>query len=553
MVRWDAALAEATPSSSRRPRQLLPPAGGRGTGGPLALRFRLGGRGDAARHARAAQRRERHLRGRAPRAFVDEGVTIFLASTVAEIKATPVVPALAAIVFGEPVRAAPGRRRALPRGPALPAGTRTARRRARGDGPRGRGRARASGPKARPAAPSSPASPPPSGSGTSGSRARTADIAGRAFKGDPTGLHEALGGARSLEEIKEQEAELMRDREARLGAYAASPSSTPPPTARVASRPRCASTSSAAPSTTASSGDRRHPRRPPGRPRAAGSALRACVGSRSRGLPARRGRRPAAPRFVRGRGRGGRPRRPGPRRPRAPPARALTRVGSDSRSYRRLGIGAIVYTRMTPADPTETHRLFHHDRVAPGYASARPYLHPEVFAQVRGMMRPAGRLRPRPRRGLRHGALIPRPPRPGRRGGRDRRRARHAAPRAAGGSVSLRGLGRRGAALPGGTFDLVVACGSIDWVDRPRFMPRAAGILERRLPRLPRLRRHRPLPEVPGLARWYDEAFLGPYPRPRRATRWSRRRRRRGTASRRRSTGTSRWPVRSPRRSTRPS
>ena len=34
--------------------------------------------------------------------FVDEGVMIFLASTVAELKATPVVPALTAIVFGEP-------------------------------------------------------------------------------------------------------------------------------------------------------------------------------------------------------------------------------------------------------------------------------------------------------------------------------------------------------------------------------------------------------------------------------------------------------------------
>jgi hypothetical protein len=49
--------------------------------------------------------------------------------------------------------------------------------------------------------------------------ARTADIAGRAFKGDPTGVHEAFGGRLGLEKIREQEAHLMRDREARLGPY----------------------------------------------------------------------------------------------------------------------------------------------------------------------------------------------------------------------------------------------------------------------------------------------------------------------------------------------
>ena len=36
-----------------------------------------------------------------------------------------------------------------------------------------------------------------------------------------------------------------------------------------------------------------------------------------------------------------------------------------------------------------------------------------------------------------------------------------------------------GEALPfrDGAFDLVVACGSIDWIDRTRFLPRAAAIL----------------------------------------------------------------------------
>jgi hypothetical protein len=49
--------------------------------------------------------------------------------------------------------------------------------------------------------------------------ARTADIAGRAFKGDPTGVHEAFGGRFGLEETRQREVQLMRDREARLGPY----------------------------------------------------------------------------------------------------------------------------------------------------------------------------------------------------------------------------------------------------------------------------------------------------------------------------------------------
>jgi hypothetical protein len=44
---------------------------------------------------------------------------------------------------------------------------------------------------------------------------------------------------------------------------------------------------------------------------------------------------------------------------------------------------------MAATDPKETHRLFQHDRVASGYASARPYLHPEVFARVREVVQPA--------------------------------------------------------------------------------------------------------------------------------------------------------------------
>ena len=150
--------------------------------------------------------------------FVDEGVMIFLASTVAELKATPVVPALTAIVFGEPYELPPA---------VVPLSPEALRARA------GRYRA-ASGPEVTvrtvegglellaegPAGCALLAGVPASERERyERLGARTVDIAGRAFKGDPTGLHEALGGRRSLEEIKEQEAELMRDREARLGAY----------------------------------------------------------------------------------------------------------------------------------------------------------------------------------------------------------------------------------------------------------------------------------------------------------------------------------------------
>jgi CubicO group peptidase (beta-lactamase class C family) len=48
---------------------------------------------------------------------------------------------------------------------------------------------------------------------------RTAAIAAKAFAGDVTMLHEAMGGAMSLEEIRAQEADMMRDRESRLGKF----------------------------------------------------------------------------------------------------------------------------------------------------------------------------------------------------------------------------------------------------------------------------------------------------------------------------------------------
>jgi hypothetical protein len=134
------------------------------------------------------------------------------------MKATPVVPALARIVFGEPYELPPAVAQLSPE--AL---------RARG----GRYRAPSGAEVTVRAAERAldVATPDPSGfallAGVPAAErdryerldARTADIAGRAFKGDPTGIHEALGGRLGLEQIRQQETELMRDREARLGPY----------------------------------------------------------------------------------------------------------------------------------------------------------------------------------------------------------------------------------------------------------------------------------------------------------------------------------------------
>jgi SAM-dependent methyltransferase len=169
---------------------------------------------------------------------------------------------------------------------------------------------------------------------------------------------------------------------------------------------------------------------------------------------------------------------------------------------------------MATPDPTSTHELFRHDRVADGYASSRPYLHPEVFALARGVIGPARRERALDvgcGTGLSSVALL------------------DLAAEVVGTDVSLEML-RRARRAPGvlyaaaaaeslpfraGAFDLVVACGSIDWVDKERFLPLAARLL-------------RPggwlvpldfgdagrSPEIPGLAGWYDGVFQARFPRP---------------------------------------
>jgi SAM-dependent methyltransferase len=169
---------------------------------------------------------------------------------------------------------------------------------------------------------------------------------------------------------------------------------------------------------------------------------------------------------------------------------------------------------MAPAD-TETHRLFQHDRVATGYASARPYLHPEVFARVRPIVGPGRRFRRALDLGCGTGlsslALLDLAERVvGVDASLDM--LRHA--RRADGVRYVAG-GAEAPAFREGSFDLVVACGSMDWVDRSRFMPRAEELVESGgwLVSLDFGDTGRST-EVPGLARWYDEVFLRAYPRP---------------------------------------
>jgi SAM-dependent methyltransferase len=168
-----------------------------------------------------------------------------------------------------------------------------------------------------------------------------------------------------------------------------------------------------------------------------------------------------------------------------------------------------------PSDPVTTRRLFEHDRVAAGYASGRPFLHPEAFARVRELIRPAA---PVPRAldvgcgtGLSTVALS------------DLARtvtgvdAALAMLRQATKAEPVRYVASTAEALPfrRGSFDLIAACGSIDWVDRPRFLRGAEELLVSGGWLIPLdfgdAGRSR---EVPGLKPWYDEVFRQAFPRP---------------------------------------
>ena len=170
---------------------------------------------------------------------------------------------------------------------------------------------------------------------------------------------------------------------------------------------------------------------------------------------------------------------------------------------------------MAAADPTQTHRLFQHDRVAAGYASARPYLHPEAFALVRDVIRPAVRYRRALDVGCGTGlSSVPLLDLAQEVVGIDAAvdMLRHA--READG-VRYVASGAEAPSFRPRTFDLVVACGSIDWVDRSCFLPRVAELVRAGGWLVPLdFGDTGRSPEVPGLARWYDEVFQKKYPRP---------------------------------------
>jgi len=168
-----------------------------------------------------------------------------------------------------------------------------------------------------------------------------------------------------------------------------------------------------------------------------------------------------------------------------------------------------------PPDPQTTHRLFAHDRVAVGYGSARPFLHREVFARVRDRIGATSPLR----RALDVGCGT----------GMSSIALGDLAQEVVGVDASVdmlrharQGSGLRYAAalaeaLPfrDGSFDLVAACGSIDWIDRAVFVPMAAGLLVRGgwLASVDFGDMGRS-DDAPGLGPWYDDVLQRAYPRP---------------------------------------
>jgi SAM-dependent methyltransferase len=168
-----------------------------------------------------------------------------------------------------------------------------------------------------------------------------------------------------------------------------------------------------------------------------------------------------------------------------------------------------------PPDPLTTHQIFEHDRVAAGYASARPYLHPEVFGRVRELIGTSGPLRRALDVGCGTGlssvALLDL--------AREVIGVDASVPmlRRASKAEHVRYLASSAEALPfrNGSFHLVAACGSIDWVDRARFLPRAAEVLVSSGWLTPvDFGDAGRSAEIPDLERWHREVFERAYPPP---------------------------------------
>jgi SAM-dependent methyltransferase len=166
-------------------------------------------------------------------------------------------------------------------------------------------------------------------------------------------------------------------------------------------------------------------------------------------------------------------------------------------------------------DPTSSHRLFQHDRVAEGYVSARPYLHPQVFSLVRNLVNP-----PTPFRraldvgcgtGMSSVALLDLAEEVvGLDASTEMLRLARPANR-----VRYLASSAEGLPFARGTFDLVVACGSIDWVDRTKFMPEVAELLKEDGWLIPLdFGDSARCASVPGLRDWYSDVFLRRFPCP---------------------------------------
>lgn len=153
--------------------------------------------------------------------FPDEDAMLFVTSTDTTLTATPVVEALETLLFGgtvvqpprvvglEPVRAAllTGEWR-LPKGGTLAVGA--------------DGGALVVRPLGEDAFAALAAASAAQAARIAEISARTADIAAKAFGGDVTPLYEAMGRVIPLEQVRAQEASMMRDRESRLGRFVGS-------------------------------------------------------------------------------------------------------------------------------------------------------------------------------------------------------------------------------------------------------------------------------------------------------------------------------------------